>query len=659
VSQLFSSSERCVDEILARTGKRIVLGIPLGIGKPNALVNALYERACKDRALSLEIITALSLNPPRGTSELEERFLKPIRARVWKDYPRLAYLDDREAESLPDNVRVHEFYMRSGSGLGSDYAQRHYISSNYTHVARDMLSRGVNLVMQAVATRPAQDGAAKDAAENARYSLSSNPDVTLQLLPLLKESGRPCLLVGQVNRRLPWFGRAAELTADAFDLLLDQPTLDHEPFSVPHEPVDLVSWAIGLHGSALVKDGGTLQVGIGALGDAVCHALRLRDKQNADYVGLLRGLGAQASGSRIGGEEPFREGLYVASELISNPLFALFEAGIVRRRVSEDPAEERARAQVEARGSAREPSGDAPSQHGTALQGAFFIGPNDFYERLRNLSDSQRELVDMTSVAEVNRVYQAFELERLQRRHARFLNITMKATLLGSAVSDQLENGAVVSGVGGQNEFVMMAHQLPEARSVLLFRSTYKKGKQLCSNVHWEYPHCTIPRHMRDIFVTEYGIADLRGKTDQECVAAMLAISDSRFQDELCQQAKRGKKLPKDYVLPTAVRDNTPERLAKALSPAQHAGLLPRLPFGCDLTDAELRLAARLKTLGAAVASWEGRAKLLAAVSKQLTSGKREGAEDLQFALAHLGLTRPNGPKEQLLAQMVRAAHGL
>jgi acyl-CoA hydrolase len=316
--------------------------------------------------------------------------------------------------------------------------------------------------------------------------------------------------------------------------------------------------------------------------------------------------------------------------------------------VSEDPASERARR-----------PGDPQPPLGTSLQGAFLIGPGVFYERLRNMSDEQRERVDMTSVAEVNRVYEAFELERLQRRHARFLNVTMKATLLGSAVSDQLENGAVVSGVGGQNEFVMMAHQLPEARSALLFRSTYSKGKELHSNVHWEYPHCTIPRHMRDLFATEYGVADLRGKTDQECVAAMLAISDSRFQEELCQAAKRGKKLPKDYVLPSAVRNNTPERLEKALTAAQHSGLLPRLPFGCDLSDAELRLAARLKTLGAAIASWDGRAKLLSAVSKQLTRSQNDSREDLQFALTHLELERPSGPKERLLAQMVRAAHAL
>jgi acyl-CoA hydrolase len=635
-----SSVESCVDQILSRTGKRIVAGIPLGIGKPNALVNALYARVKRDPSLSLELITALSLNPPTGASELEERFLRPIRARVWGDYPRLEYLDDRSAQRLPDNVHVHEFYMRSGAELRNAYAQREYISSNYTHVARDMLGRGVNLLLQAVAVLG--DGGVP------RYCLSCNPDVTLQILPMLEESGRVATLVGQVNRRLPWFGGAAEISEERVDLLLDDPALDHEPFAVPHEPVDAVAWAVGLHGSSLVRDGGTLQVGIGAMGDAVCHALKLRHAQNAEYQRLLVALGATREQRAIGGAEPFATGLYVASELLSNPLFSLFEAGIVRRTVLEDAACEE-----------KNQAGQLRGHRGTCLQGAFAIGPADFYERLRKLSDAERALIDMTSVAEVNRVYLDYELERVQRRHARFLNITMKATLLGSAVSDQLEQGAVVSGVGGQNEFVMMAHQLPEARSALLFRSTYAKDGRVRSNVHWEYAHNTVPRHMRDVFVTEYGVADLRGKTDRECVERMLAISDARFQEELCSAAKRGNKLLPSYRLPDAIRDNRPERLERALSGAQKAGLLPRLPFGCDLTPAELGLAATLKRIAAAGASWQGRARLARALARELTARSEPHSEETRFALAHLELDHPRSAKEQLFARLVRAAQWL
>jgi acyl-CoA hydrolase len=623
--EILRDPDAVIDRVLEKLGTRIVLGTPLGIGKPNALLNTLYRRARADQRLQLDIITALSLNPPRGKSELEERFYRPIRARVWGDYPRLDYLDDAEASQLPSNVRVIEFYCRAGAILGNPSAQQNYISSNYSHVARDMVSRGVNLVMQAVSER---DG---------RYSLSGNPDVTLMLLPMLERSDRRFVTVAQVNRKLPWFGGAAELQPERAHLVLDDARFEHAPFAVPHEPVDDVAWAIGLRAAALVKDGGTLQVGIGALGDAACHALLLRERENASFVGLLDALGRDTLA--IGGDAPFHEGLYVASELISNPLFALFEAGIVRRRVWEDMAQQQAALR-----------GEAPDG-GTSIQGAFFVGPADFYRRLHDLPEAERARVDMNSVGEVNRIYTYYTLEHLQRRSARFINMTLKVNLLGAATSDQLEDGKVLSGVGGQSDFVNMAHQLPDGRSILLLRAASSRGGQLESNLVWQYGHTTVPRHMRDVFVTEYGVADLRGKTDRECIEGLLAIADSRLQESLLSEAKRAKKVPADLVIPERHRNNTPERVKEALAPARQ--LLPDLPFGSDLTAAEWKLAARLKKLASTVSA--DKLALARAMARPVEAER----PDVHAALQHLALDRPQGAKEQLFARMVRAAYAL
>jgi acyl-CoA hydrolase len=635
---LFHDCERCVDAILARVGPRIVLGTPLGIGKPNALLNALYQRVKGDPSLSLDIITALSLNPPVGASELEERFLAPIRARVWGAYPRLAFLDDRSAGALPPNVHVLEFYMRSGSELTNPRAQADYISSNYTHVARDMVARGVNLLMQSVAVRE-QPGAPP------RYSLSSNPDITLELLPKVEETG--CLLVAQVNRGLPWLGNAAEVPAHFADFVLDDPALDHPPFAVPHEPVDDAGWAIGLRASALVRDAGTLQVGIGALGDAVCHALRLRERDNAGYRALLDTLGRDAAAARVGGDGRFSSGLYVASELVSDALFSLFEDGIVRRHVYEDPAlQAEANAALDA----------VPGVHSTVLQGAFFLGDSTFYRKLHALPEERRKLIDMTSVAEVNRIFTAYPLEQLQRRHARFLNITMLVTALGAATSDQLDDARVVSGVGGQSDFVNMAHQLPDGRSVLMFRAVREKDGHATSNVVWKFGQTTIPRHMRDMFVTEYGVADLRGKTDRECVEAMLAITDARFQDGIVAEAKAAKKLPPDYRVPQALRANTPERIKQLLAPYRASGTLPALPFGSELTAEEMELAGKLKKLKdltAGTPDWRG-------LARALGSAARHSLDDdprVRFALDHLGLAAPKTARELAYNALVRAAY--
>ena len=66
--QVFSTIDECVDATLARVGDRVVLGLPLGIGKPNLVANEFYRRAARDPALHLTILTALSLTRPRARS---------------------------------------------------------------------------------------------------------------------------------------------------------------------------------------------------------------------------------------------------------------------------------------------------------------------------------------------------------------------------------------------------------------------------------------------------------------------------------------------------------------------------------------------------------------------------------------------------------------
>ncbi|MGH8606707.1 MAG: hypothetical protein ACREX9_04595, partial [Gammaproteobacteria bacterium] len=55
----------CVDAVIERVGRHDVIATPLGIGKPNQLLNAFYERACSDPGLELKIMTGLSLEKPQ------------------------------------------------------------------------------------------------------------------------------------------------------------------------------------------------------------------------------------------------------------------------------------------------------------------------------------------------------------------------------------------------------------------------------------------------------------------------------------------------------------------------------------------------------------------------------------------------------------------
>ena len=284
------------------------------------------------------------------------------------------------------------------------------------------------------------------------------------------------------------------------------------------------------------------------------------------------------------------------------------------------------------------------------LHGAFFLGPKSFYRALREMPADQLARIQMMPVSFTNQLYGDEDAKRRARVGARFVNTAMMATLMGAAISDGLEDGQVVSGVGGQYNFVAQAFALEGARSVLALESTRQAGRKTLSNMRWNYGHQTIPRHLRDAFVTEYGVADVRGKSDAETIAAMLAVTDSRFQDELAGIAKDAGKLPKEFEILRSHRENFPERIAEALKPAREAGLLPSFPFGSDFTEVEQRLISALQLLREAQ-----RTPLL--LPGLLWQGMTQPPDAANLeCLARLGLDRPTTFAERGYRALVNAA---
>ncbi len=266
------------------------------------------------------------------------------------------------------------------------------------------------------------------------------------------------------------------------------------------------------------------------------------------------------------------------------------------------------------------------------------------------MTPGQIARIQMMPVSFTNELYGEEDLKRRARVDARFVNNAMMATLMGAVISDGLENGQVVSGVGGQYNFVAQAFALAGARSVLTVEATRQAGTKTQSNVRWSYGHETIPRHLRDVVVTEYGVADLRGKSDADVIAAMLQVADSRFQDELARQAKDAGKLAKNFEIPSVHRENFPERIAGALKPAREAGLLPSFPFGSDFTEVEQRLIPALQLLQDAQ-RWPQR--LPGLLWQGLT--RTPDAQDNE-CLARLGLDRPATLSERAYRALVSAA---
>jgi len=605
----FADPARLADSIVEKVGKTIVLALPLGLGKANHIANALFAKAVADRSIRLTIFTALTLEAPRAKSELERRFLDPIAQRLFAGYPALDYAAAVHAANVPPNVEINEFFFEAGQWLGSPYAQQHYICANYTHALRYVLDRGVNVVAQLVAHR------ADEASHT--YSLSCNPDLTLDLLARRRDGGVEFLFAGQTNSELPFMPGDAAIGENEFDVLLDGAATDFPLFGAPREPVALADYAAGLHAASIVPDGGTLQIGIGSLGEAMAQALVLRQRDNDAFRTLLSRLGYDPARDAAVHAEKFDVGLYGCSELFVEGMLDLFRAGILKREVD-----------------------------GIVLHAGFFLGSRGFYQALREMPRDTVKKFGMTAIGYVNELYHDEDKKRRARTNARFLNDAMMATALGDVISDGLDDGRIVSGVGGQYNFIAQSFALADARSAIVLRATRNtKGKDR-SNILWRYGHTTIPRHLRDMIITEYGIADIRGKSDREVIGAMLAITDSRHQGELLRQAKDAGKIEREFELPKSARDNTPEAIVRALKPAADAGLLPLFPFGTDFTAIEQRLIPALQVLKSAS---------LPQLAALLMRGLDARAADVD-CLDRLGLARPKSVTEWFYAALVRGA---
>ena len=121
------------------------------------------------------------------------------------------------------------------------------------------------------------------------------------------------------------------------------------------------------------------------------------------------------------------------------------------------------------------------------------------------------------------------------------INGALAIDVYGQVVADTI-SGNQFSGVGGAEDFVAGAGLELSDRSLICLPSTYEKDGVLQSRiVPWFGPGAVIttPRHHVDVIVTEYGAAELEGKTVAERGEALAVIAHPRFRDELLAAAQR------------------------------------------------------------------------------------------------------------------------
>jgi acyl-CoA hydrolase len=265
------------------------------------------------------------------------------------------------------------------------------------------------------------------------------------------------------------------LKVDEIDILVEG---DGSPLPLPDVETSDTDREIAKHAAAFVPDGATLQTGIGTIPSAIAAELANGDK--GDFG--------------------------VHSEMFTNGLMALHEAGKV--------------------------SNAHKGCYDGVSVATFAAGSEDLYRWLHENEDIAFLPVELVNSTEAI----------ARNRKMITINGALAIDVHGQVVADTI-NGTQFSGIGGHEDFIAGPALDVEDRSLLCFPATFKtKDGDLKSRiVPWFEAGAVIttPRHQVDVVVTEFGAAELQGKTVHQRGVALAAIAHPDFRDELVEAGER------------------------------------------------------------------------------------------------------------------------
>jgi len=250
---------------------------------------------------------------------------------------------------------------------------------------------------------------------------------------------------------------------------------DEHPTIFANEAGSSEEAKIAEHAAAYVKDGSTLQTGIGAVPNLVAQALVKGD--GGDYG--------------------------VHSEMFTDGLYELIAAGKVTNRKKN-------------------------IHKGTSVI-TFAAGTQAMYDFI-----DDNPAIGVAPVTYTNDPHVIAQNHRVVS-----INSALEVDLHGQMVADTIGAGQY-AGVGGHQDFVEGASLSLEHTSLICFQSTALVQGKLRSRVIGSLtPHSVVtsPRHLAGVMVTEYGAADLRGKSVHERARAMVEIAHPDFRDKLSATA--------------------------------------------------------------------------------------------------------------------------
>ena len=251
---------------------------------------------------------------------------------------------------------------------------------------------------------------------------------------------------------------------------------DAAPLALADPPPTDEDRAIAEHASTFISEGATLQTGIGSIPSVIASLLAERD----------------------GG------GYGVHSEMFTTGLMRLHQSGKITNR---------------------------KGQFDGVSVTTFAFGTEELYSWLQDNDEVAFLPVEIVNSQDVI----------ARNANAVTVNGALAIDIQGQVVADTI-GGVQYSGIGGHEDFVSGPGLSLIARSLLCLRSTVTVGGELKSRIAPWFDAGTVittPRHQVDVVVTEYGTAELQGKTIHQRGMALAEIAHPDFRDELCAAAER------------------------------------------------------------------------------------------------------------------------
>lgn len=298
-------------------------------------------------------------------------------------------------------------------------------------------------------------------------SLGVSVDYTLAAAECAK------IVIAQVNSHMPrTAGSKIHLDKITYLVKGDMPIIELQPPIIGD-----IEKNIGKNVACLIPDGATLQLGIGAIPDAVL--LFLKDKK----------------------------GLGIHSEMFSDGVVELVEAGVI--------------------------DNSKKNLHPNKFIATFLMGSKRLYEFVHN-----NPAVEMWPVDYVNDPYIAGKNAGLIS-----INSALQVDLMGQ-VNAEMIGHKQFSGIGGQVDFIRAASRSLGGKSIIALPATAAQGT--ISRITCELDKgAAVSTSRNDVHyvVTEFGSADLRGKTLKERALALISIAHPHFREKLLQTALEQKLL--------------------------------------------------------------------------------------------------------------------